>query len=114
MKCILRGGIAEIVRWGSRVSKGAWGGVGGDEGEGGRGGEVEEDIRACERVGGGEQAECRGVSQAAPKLRERGLSPKNVVRGGDEEWKVWPQKAGRNGPSPGPILMGRCTVGLHQ
>ena len=96
MKCILRGGIAELMRGGNRVSKGAWGGVGGDEGEGGRGGEVEEDIRACERVGGSEQAKCRGVSQAAPEFGERGLSPKNVVRGGDEEWEVWPQKAGRN------------------
>ena len=66
MKCILRGGIAELMRGGNRVSKGAWGGVGGDEGEGGRGGEVEEDIRACERVGGSEQAKWRGVSQAAP------------------------------------------------
>ena len=54
------------MRGGNRVSKGAWGGVGGDEGEGGRGGEVEEDIRACERVGGSEQAKWRGVSQAAP------------------------------------------------
>ena len=75
--------------------------VDGDEGEGGRRGEVEEDIRACERVGGSEKAKCRGVSQAAPEFGERGLSPKNVVRGGDEEWEVWPQK-------------GRCTVGLHQ
>ena len=38
MKCILRGGIAELMRGGNRVSKGAWGGVGGDKGEGGRGG----------------------------------------------------------------------------
>ena len=71
MKCILRGGISEIMRWGNRVSKGAWGGVGGDEGEGGRGGEVEEDIRACERVGGSEQTECRGVSQAEGYPRQR-------------------------------------------
>ena len=55
---------------------------------------MEEDIRACERVGGSEQAKCRGVSQATLEFGERGLSPKNVVRGGDEE--VWPQKAGRN------------------
>ena len=48
MKCILRGGIAELMRGGKRVSKGDWGGADGDEGEGGRRGEVEEDIRACE------------------------------------------------------------------
>ena len=84
------------MRGGKRVSIGDWGGVDGDEGEDGRRGEVEEDIRACERVGGSEQAKCRGVSQAAPEFGERGLTPKNVVRGGDEEWEVWPQKAGRN------------------
>ena len=47
-------------------------------------------------MGGSEQAKCRGVSQAAQEFGERGLSPKNVVRGGDEEGEVWPQKAGRN------------------
>ena len=96
MKCIIRGGIAELMRGGKRVSKGDWGGADGDEGEDGWRGEVEEDIRACYKVGGSEQAKCGRVSQAAPEFGERGLSPKNVVRGGDEEGEVWPQKAGRN------------------
>ena len=47
-------------------------------------------------MGGSEQAKCGRVSQAAPEFGERGLSPKDVVRGGDEEGEVWPQKAGRN------------------
>ena len=47
-------------------------------------------------MGGSEQAKCGRISQAAPEFRERGLSPKDVVRGGDEEGEVWPQEAGRN------------------
>ena len=47
-------------------------------------------------MGGSEQAKCGRVSQAAQEFGEGGLSPKDVVKGGDEEGEVWPQKAGRN------------------
>ena len=52
----------------------------GDGAEGAWRREVEKNIRACQRVGGGKQAECRRVSKAAPEFRERGLSPEDVIR----------------------------------
>ena len=84
------------MRGGKRVSKGGWGGGDGDGGEGAWRGEVEKNIRACQRVGGGKKAKCGRVSKAAPEFGERGLSPKDVIRGSDKEGEVWPQKASRN------------------
>ena len=47
-------------------------------------------------MGGGKQARCGRVSKAAPEFGERGLSPKDVIRGSDKEGEVWPQEAGHN------------------
>ena len=69
--------IAEVMRGGKGISKREWGG---GDGEGAWRREVEKNIRACQRVGGGKQAECRRVAKAAPEFRERGLSPEDVIR----------------------------------